>query len=119
MAKKYKDLAAKLDPARRARAEAKAYAELAELNLREIRERLSELSQEELAELLDVTQGYVSKLERHGDMQISKLYELVRALGGEVEIHARFPTQDGKQEEIIINQFEEIPAKLRLRQRHG
>lgn len=108
-----------MDPVRRARAEAKAYAELAEMNLREIREHLCDLSQEELAELLDVTQGYVSKLERHEDMQVSKLYELVTALGGEVEIHARFPRPGGGNEEVIINQFDEIPSKLKLRQRHG
>lgn len=117
MAKKYKELATKMDPVRRARAEAKAYAELVEMNLRELRERLSELSQEEVAELLNVTQGYISKLERQGDMQISKLYELVEALGGEVEIHARFPRPGGKVEEVVINQFQEIVTKLKLR--HG
>jgi hypothetical protein len=47
-----------------------------------------------------VTQGYVSKLERHEDMQVSKLYELVNALGGEVEIRARFSRPGGGKEEM-------------------
>lgn len=108
-----------MDPGRRARAEAKAYVELAELNLREIREHLCDFSQEELAELLDVTQGYISKLERKGDMQIKKLYELVGAMGGEVEIRARFPRDGGGNEEVIINQFEELPEQLRRQKKHG
>lgn len=119
MSKKYKNLAARMDPVRRARAEHKAYADLAEMNLREIRERLCEFSQEELAELLNVTQGYVSKLERKGDMQVKKLYELVGAMGGEVEIRARFPREGGGKDEVIINQFEELPEQLRRHRKSG
>lgn len=51
-----------------------------------------------------MTQGYVSKLERQDDMLVSKLYAYVEALGGEVEIRARFPNE----QEVQINQFEEI-----------
>lgn len=119
MAKKYEQLAARMDPVRRARAEAKACADLAEMNLREVRERLCEFSQEEIAEILNVTQGYISRLERKGDMQIKKLYELVGAMGGEVEIRARFPRQDGGKEEVVINQFEELPAKLKRYRKSG
>ena len=66
------------------------------------------LSQEEIANLLQVSQPYVSKLERQGDMLVSKLYECVHALGGLVEIHAKFQSGDA-----VINQFENIPQKLR------
>jgi hypothetical protein len=36
--------------------------------------------------MLQVTQGYVSRLERQDDMLLSRLYAYVQALGGEVEI---------------------------------
>ena len=60
-------------------------------------------SQDDVAEMLKVTQGYVSKLERQDDMLVSNLYAYVEALGGQVEIRAKFPTQ-----EVQITQFREI-----------
>jgi predicted transcriptional regulator len=39
---------------------------LLEMNLQELRPRCTELTQEDVAELLDVTQAYVSKFERKG-----------------------------------------------------
>ena len=65
---------------------------------------MGELSQADVAEALEVTQGYISKLERQDDMLVSKLYAYVEALGGEVEIRARLPNE----EEVQINQFNEI-----------
>lgn len=50
-----------------------------------------------------MTQGYVSKLERQDDMLLSNLYAYVEALGGEVEIRAKFPDH-----EVQIRQFREI-----------
>lgn len=58
--------------------------------LRDLRERRN-ISQEELAEGLGVSQAAISRLERRGDMNISSLRRLIRGLGGELEIHARFP----------------------------
>ena len=36
-------------------------------------------------------QPSLSKLEKQGDMQISTLQKIVKALGGELEVLARFP----------------------------
>ena len=58
---------------------------LLELSLRQIREKVSELSQEEVAQLLEVTQTYISKLERQQDILVSKLYDYVATLGGQVD----------------------------------
>ena len=44
------------------------------------------------AQLLEVTQPYISKLERQQDLLVSKLYDYVATLGGQVEIRAKFPT---------------------------
>jgi len=104
MAKKFNELRSKMSPERRRRNEAEAKRLLLEMSLQELRQHVGELSQADVAEALEVTQGYISKLERQDDMLVSKLYAYVEALGGEVEIRARFPNK----EEVQINQFNEI-----------
>jgi hypothetical protein len=42
-----------------------------------------------MAAALEVSQGYVSRLERQNDMLISTLQAYVRVLGGTVEIRTR------------------------------
>ena len=57
--------------------------------LEELRVALG-ISQERLAELLDVQQPAVSKLERRNDMRVSTLREVIEALGGELKLVAKF-----------------------------
>ena len=57
--------------------------------LNELREAFS-LTQGELASKLNVKQPAISRLEKRSDMYISHLREVVEALGGELEITARF-----------------------------
>jgi transcriptional regulator with XRE-family HTH domain len=64
------------------------------------------LSQEALAKVLGVKQSSVSKLERRTDMYISSLRSHIKAMGGELEIIARFP--DG---ELKISDFSSIEPK--------
>ena len=52
------------------------------------------LSQEELAETLNVGQAAVAKLEKRADMYVSTLRRFIEAMGGELEIVARFPDHD-------------------------
>jgi transcriptional regulator with XRE-family HTH domain len=63
---------------------------LAELLLSEIRQ-LTGKSQHQVAQALGIKQPSLSKLEKQTDMQISTLLKIVKALGGELEIHAKFP----------------------------
>jgi len=63
---------------------------LGELLLSEIR-KLAGKSQRQVAEALNIKQPSLSKLEKQSDMQISTLRRIVRALGGELEIIAKFP----------------------------
>ena len=91
MAKTFDQLRWRMSPERRRQNEADAKRELLEMTLQELRQNAASLSQEDIAEILDVTQSYVSKLERQDDMLLSRLYAFVEALGGEVEIRARFP----------------------------
>ena len=103
MAKNFNELRGKMNPERRRRNAAEADRMLLEMTLQELRQGITKFSQDDIAEMLQVTQGYVSKLERQNDMLLSNLYAYVEALGGEVEIRAKFPDQ-----EVQIKQFREI-----------
>ena len=72
--------------------------------LREARER----SQEAVAKQLHIQQAAVSKLERRTDMYLSTLRSYIEAMGGKLEIIARF-----KDQVVRINQFEELDPKER------
>ena len=60
------------------------------MTLRELRKKVAGVGQADMAQMLAVTQGYVSRLERQDDMMISNLIAYVEALGGDVEIRVRF-----------------------------
>jgi transcriptional regulator with XRE-family HTH domain len=74
----------------RQRAAARTQELLGELLLSEIREMAGK-SQSQVAEALGIKQPSLSKLEKQSDMQISTLRRIVNALGGELEVIARFP----------------------------
>lgn len=86
----------------RHRAKALATELRAAMPLNELR-RARDMSQAALAELLEMDQGNLSKLEQRTDMYVSTLRRYVRALGGELEIVARFQEGDYR-----IEQFAEI-----------
>ena len=103
MAKKYRDLQKKMSPERQRKNEAAAQRILLEMNLQELRQNLAQLSQGDVAEALKVTQPYISKLERQGDMPLSRLYQFMSALGGTLEIRARIGDK-----EVLVTQFDEL-----------
>ena len=107
MAKPYKDLRAKMSEGARKRAQERANALMQEMPLYELRQA-KQLSQQQLARELHVKQANVSKIERRTDMYISTLRSYVEAMGGELEITAKFP-----QGEVKIKQFEIIDDKTR------
>jgi transcriptional regulator with XRE-family HTH domain len=63
---------------------------LYELLLSEIR-TLTGKSQQQVADAIGIRQPSLSKLEKQSDMQISTLQRIVNALGGKLEVIARFP----------------------------
>ena len=99
MARPFSELRARMPKERQDAAEHRTRAVLAELALRELRETLK-LSQEQLAQELDVKQSSLSKLERRTDMHISSLRKVIEAMGGELLVLARFPEGD-----ILIKQI--------------
>jgi DNA-binding transcriptional regulator YiaG len=85
----FAELRARMTPQTRAKAEAQALRLDAEMNLAEVR-RASKLSQEEIAHTLQIGQGSVAKIEKRADMYVSTLRRFIEAMGGELEIVARF-----------------------------
>jgi transcriptional regulator with XRE-family HTH domain len=63
--------------------------ELLQLDLRGLRELLGK-TQQEIAALLERSQGQVSETERRQDIRLSTLRSYVEALGGELELVATF-----------------------------
>lgn len=103
MAKSFNELRKKMSPERRARNEAGTQEILHELRLNELRRAL-QLSQEQIAELLNVKQSTISKMEHNTDILISTLRRYLGAMGVRLVIRAEFP--DGA--EVEINQFRDL-----------
>lgn len=76
---------------------------LASLRLRGLREARG-LTQAEMADRLEIRQVSVSKLESRSDVRVSTLQAVVDAMGGEVEIYARFP--DAVYRIVVEKEFE-------------
>ncbi len=102
MAKKFDELRSRMSQESRARAEAKAQFMLAEMPLNELRQARG-LSQKVLAEVLHVQQPSIAKLEKRTDMYLSTLRSHIEAMGGRLEVIARFP--DGA---VKISNFSEL-----------
>ena len=85
------DKMAELSETRRRNVEARA-AELAaeEMSLRDLR-RAHRLTQARVGKALKIGQDGVSRLEQRSDLLISTLRNYVEAMGGDLELIARFP----------------------------
>ena len=90
MAKNFSILRAKMSLAARAQSEQQTQIMLAEMPLNALR-RARGLSQKMLADALHVQQPSIAKLERRTDMYVSTLRSHIEAMGGELEVVARFP----------------------------
>ena len=91
MAKSFDELVARTTTKQTREKAAKRTRELlSELLLSEVRQQTGQ-SQQQVADTLGMKQPSLSKLETKADMQISTLREIVQALGGELDVLARFP----------------------------
>jgi len=90
MTKKFATLRDGMSPEARADVVRRVEEALEEMLLHELR-RVRGLSQKELADTLHVKQPAIAKMERRADMYISTLRSHIEAMGGELEITARFP----------------------------
>jgi len=85
----FRELEAKMGPERIARSDARVKKMLEEMPLNRLR-AARELTQEHLAKIMHKDQSAISQMERRTDMYISTLADFVKALGGELEITAKF-----------------------------
>jgi len=79
----------KLTPAQEQEDRAWVERELLEMSLREMREMVGK-NQVEVAADIETTQSELSRLERRDDFFLSTLKKYVKALGGEIEVIAKF-----------------------------
>ena len=98
-----KKLVRDISPERRANIESKKTELREEMALHELRQALG-VSQEVLADKLDVLQPSIAKMERRADIRISSLRRLIEAMGGSLEIRAHFPHGD-----VTIANYTEVP----------
>lgn len=91
MYKTLEDVMNELTPERRARIEERGRELIREeMTLQALRKQL-EITQESMAERLDVRQGNVSRFENRSDMLISTLRDYLEAMGGRLELVAHLP----------------------------
>ncbi len=83
---------------------------VAVMTLHQLREARS-LTQVNLAKVLQINQGAVSKMEKRADMYVSTLRNFIQAMGGQLQVKAIFP-----EGEVQIDQFENVaePADTSL-----
>jgi len=106
MARNYKELQEKMDPASRADNGRQVREELQRMALDELRSA-KQLTQADLAEMLDVPQSSISRIEQRADMYLSTLRNYIHALGGVLQIQAVFP--DGGT--VAISRFGEYEER--------
>jgi DNA-binding transcriptional regulator YiaG len=102
MAHKWKAIRGKFSPEREARIRQRVKEAVSVMTLHQIREARS-LTQVNLAKVLNVNQGAVSKMEKRTDMYVSTLRSYIKAMGGDLQIKAVFP-----EGEVQIEQFQRL-----------
>jgi DNA-binding XRE family transcriptional regulator len=90
MARNFKELQAKMSPADRVDNQRRVREELQRVALDELR-TARQLTQADLAQMLDVPQSSISRIEQRADMYLSTLRNYIQALGGVLQIQAVFP----------------------------
>ncbi len=103
MANKFSRLRQQMSPEAKEQAQKKTQEMMALHELRQARG----LTQNMLAEMLHVNQPSVAKMEKRTDMYISTLRSHIQAMGGELDIIARFP--DGST--VNLSNFSELDKK--------
>ena len=105
MAKSLNVLRKKIKPEVQLAARAKAVDIVAEMSLAEARKARG-LNQATVAKRLKIAQPNISQIESRPDLLLSTLGQYVEALGGKLELHAKFP--DGQ--DVEIKSFTDLQA---------
>ena len=102
MAHKWKDVRKQLSPEAEQRIQRSITEAGAVMTLHQLREARS-LTQVNLAKVLQINQGAVSKMEKRADMYVSTLRNFIQAMGGQLQVKAIFP-----EGEVQIDRFENV-----------
>jgi DNA-binding XRE family transcriptional regulator len=97
-----KDVRKTLSPEAEKRIQRSVNEAAAVMTLYQLREARS-LTQVNLAKVLQINQGAVSKMEKRADMYVSTLHNFIQAMGGQLQVKAIFP-----EGEVEIDQFENV-----------
>src|SRR3977135_4084121 len=104
------DVLGKLPPARQQKVAARAQELIAEeLTLQDIR-KAQKLTQAQMANFLNIGQDSISRLEKRSDMMLSTMRSYVEAMGGSLELVARFP----KRAPVIITSMKDLSPQQNL-----
>ena len=103
MTKSLNELRKMIKPEVQKVAREKAVNIIAEMSLAELRKMRGQ-NQSTVAEAMKIAQPNISQIENRPDALISTLSQYIKALGGKLEIHAKFP--DGQ--DIEIKQFSHV-----------
>jgi transcriptional regulator with XRE-family HTH domain len=102
MAHKWRDIRGTFSPEQEAEIARRVREAAGVMTLYQLREARS-LTQVNLAKVLNINQGAVSKMEKRTDMYVSTLRNFIQAMGGQLQVKAIFP-----EGEIQIDQFEKV-----------
>jgi transcriptional regulator with XRE-family HTH domain len=103
-ARNFRELLEAIPTDRRRRIEKRFQESLDSMPLDRLR-KSQQMTQLQLAQILGVNQGEISKIEHRSDVCVSTLAEYIEAMGGRLEIRAVF-----KDREVRITQFEELAS---------
>jgi DNA-binding XRE family transcriptional regulator len=106
----FSELTSKFPAKRKARVASRVAELKTEMALAELRQA-RDLSQEDLARVLGVNQPAVAKLEKRTDMYVSNLRRYIEAMGGTLEITAKFPGAT-----VTITDFSRIGQTTEVKQ---
>ena len=102
MTHKWRDIRGTFPPEVEARIRQSVEEAAVVMRLYQLREARN-LTQVNLAKVLEVNQGAVSRLEKRRDMYVSTLRSYIEAMGGQLQVKAIFP-----EGEVQIEQFESM-----------
>lgn len=102
MSKSFNLLRSKLSEERKAKIDKRVEELIKTMPLAELRQA-RQFTQEQLAHSMKIKQASVSKMEGQTDMYISTLRKYIKAMGGDLEIIAKFP--EGS---VLIEKFETL-----------
>lgn len=105
MAKPFKNPVDKMSPETQTRARAKTEAVLKEMPLHELRNARN-LTQQQIAESMNIKQAAVSRLEHRTEMYIRTLSRFIASMDGSLDIIANFPDAS-----VRISKFGDLDPK--------